>query len=295
MRSSVVVFGLFLLSFGASAQQLVVTAEGHDGAAPGDVKQSDVSVQLDARPAKVTGWTHLAGDLELYIVIDDGSDTDLGLQFDNLKTFIDSQPAGTKIGLAYLRNGSALIAAPVTAGRDEVIKKLRLPIGMPGIAASPYMGVSDLVKKWPATEARREVLLISSGIDPYSPPDPENPYLQTAIAAAQRAGIAVHSIYYPEAGHLGHSYWRRNWGENYLSELGDATGGEAYWLGLERPVAFEPYLKDFAQRLENQYRLTMDGDDLKSGLHRVKIADSKQGVSLVAAEKVLIPSRHAAS
>lgn len=295
MRSSVVVFALFLLSLGASAQQLVVTAEGHHGAAPGDVKRNDVSVQLDNRPATVMGWTHLAGDLELYIVIDDSTDTDLGLQFSSLKEFIARQPAGTKIGLAYLRNGSALIAAPVTAGREEVVKKLRLPLGMPGIAASPYMGVSDLVKKWPASEARREVLLISSGVDPYSPPDPLNPYLQSAIADAQRAGIVVHSIYYPEAGHWGHSYWRRNWGENYLSELGDGTGGEAYWQGPETPVTFDPYLKDFGQRLENQYLLRVDGDDLKSGLHRVKVVDAKQGVSLMAAEKVLIPGRHAAS
>ena len=102
----------------------------------------------------------------------------------------------TEIGLAYLRNGSATVVAPLTADHEHVAKALRLPLGQPGIAASPYMGISDLVKKWPARGARREVLLISSGIDPWSPPDPENPYLQKAIADAQRAGILVHSIYY---------------------------------------------------------------------------------------------------
>ena len=83
------------------------------------------------------------------------------------------------------------------------------------------MGISDLLKKWPAAGARREVLLITSGIDPWSPPDPQNPYLQKAIADAQRGGVLVHSIYYAEGGHFGHSYSRVNWGQNYLSELGD--------------------------------------------------------------------------
>ena len=71
-----------------------------------------------------------------------------------------------------------------------------------------------------------------------SPPDPQDIYLEKAISDAQRAGMLVHSIYFPEAGHLGHSYWRGNWGQNYLSELTDETGGELYWCrGWHTPVS----------------------------------------------------------
>ena len=151
------------------------------------------------------------------------------------------------------------------------------------------MGISDLVKKWRASGSRREVLLISSGIDPYySPPDQQNPYLRKAIEDAQRAGILVHSIYFAEAGHLGHSYWQINWGQNYLSELGDETGGEAYWQGLTSPVSFEPFLKDLAQRLQNQYLLTVISRDEKSGLTPVRVTSSEAGVSLMAASKIYI-------
>lgn len=276
----------------AFGQQLVVTAEGHHGVAPPEVMKDDVSVEVNRRPAPVAKWIPLRGDragLELYIAIDEGDDSDLGNQFRSLKDFIHGQPGTARIGLAYLRNGAANIVAPLTTDHDQVAKALRLPIAEPGISASPYMGISDLVKKWPASGNRREVLLISSGIDTYySPPDQENPYLLKAIGDAQRAGILVHSIYFAEAGHLGHSYWRINWGQNYLSELGDETGGEAYWQGSTSPVSFDPYLKDLAQRLQNQYLLTVIPKGEKSGLTPVHLVASQPGVSLMAPSQIYI-------
>ena len=153
------------------------------------------------------------------------------------------------------------------------------------------MGISDLVKKWPASDTRhgdtrREVLLISSGIDPWSPVDPQNPYLLQAINDAQRAGILVHSIYYAEAGRLGRNSWSVNWGENYLSELGEATGGEAYWQGLHSPVSFAPYLRDLARRLQSQYLVTLIPQDKRSGLTPVRVTTSEPGVSLMAASRM---------
>jgi hypothetical protein len=282
-------FTFLLFSAAAFGQHLVVTAEGHHEAAPPQLMKDDVSVEVNKHPARVESWVPLRGDqanLELYIVIDDGESTDLGVQFNDLKAFINAQPATTRVGLAYLRNGSANIVSPLGTDRAASTKALRLPIGQPGIAASPYMGIADLVKKWPAADARREALLISSGIDAWSPPDPQNPYLMDAIAHAQRAGILVHSIYYSGAGHFGHSYWRVNWGQNYLSELGDETGGEAYWQGLTSPVSFAPYLKDLSQRLQNQYLLTVSVDSTKGDLEPVRVMASKPGVSLVAASKI---------
>jgi hypothetical protein len=293
MNYRLVALAFFGVSISAFGQHLIVTAEGHHDSPPPVVLQDDVSVELNKQPARIETWVPLRGNqanLELYIVIDDGEDTDLGLQYASLKSFINDQPATTRIGLAYLRNGSAYVVAPLTTDRDQVAKAFRLPLGQPGISASPYMGVSDLIRKWPGTNARHEVLLITSGIDPYYvPADPENPYLQTAIADAQRAGVLVHSIYYAEAGHLGHSYWRVNWGQNYLSELGDETGGEAYWQGTLSPVSFDPFLKDLSLRLQNQYLLTLTSGKGKTGLEPVRVASTRSGTSLMAASKILIP------
>ena len=288
-RFPVALFALFCGAAGAFAQHLVVTAEGHHGSAPPVVTQDDLTAEVNRKPASVEKWIPLRGEqaaLQLYIVIDDGSDTDLGLQFPSLKSFINAQPPSTEVGLAYLRNGSAEIAAPPASDRTALEKKLRIPMGEPGIAASPYMGISDLTKKWPAVDARREVLLITSGVDPWEPANPENLYLEIAIRDAQRAGILVHSIAFPGAGHMGHSYWQANWGQNYLSELGDGTGGEAYWQGFGSPVSFDPYLKDLAQRLNNQYLLTLGVADSQKGLQDVRVQASNPKVSLMSATKV---------
>jgi hypothetical protein len=281
-------------SVAAFGQHLVVTAEGHHGAAPPEIGKDEVSVEVNRKPAAVQDWVPLRGDrasLELFIVIDDGDDPELANQFGSLRTFLNGQPGNARTGLAYLRNGGATVVAPLTADHAQVAKALRLPLGQPGIAASPYMGISDLIKKWPAANARREVLLISSGIDTWSPADPQNIYLQKAIADAQRGGILVHSIYYGEAGHRGHSYWQVNWGQNYLSELGDETGGEAYWQGFNSPVSVDPFLKDLALRLQNQYLLTVAADNLHGDLEPVKVTSSKAGVSLVAASKIHVQKK----
>jgi len=285
---------LLALSSVGFAQNIVVTAEGHHGSAPPDITKDEITVVVGKHPVHVEEWTPLRGQhaaLDLYIAIDDGLDTDIGSQFPSLKSFIAEQPEFTHIGVAYLSNGEALIAAPFSSSREQAARALRLPLGDPGISASPYISLSDLIRKWPATGDRREILVISSGIDPYSPADPLNPYLQTAIADAQRAGILVHSIYYPGAGHLGHNYFRINWGENYLSELGDATGGEAYWQGYGSAVLFDAFLKDFNQRLRNQYLLTLTPGDTRGGLAPIRVKSTNPQVSLVAAKQIWFAHR----
>ena len=289
MKKLIVPAAFLALSSVAFGQNIIVTAEGHHGAAPPEVTKDEITVVVGKHSGHVEEWTPLRGDhaaLDLYIAIDDGLDTDVAIQFNSLKSFIAEQPASTRIGLAYLRNGEALIAAPVTADRQRVAAALRLPLGEPGISASPYLSISDLIKKWPAGSIRREVLVISSGIDPYSPANPLNPYLEKTVADAQRAGILVHSIYYAGAGHLGHNYFRVNWGENYLSELGDATGGEAYWQGFGSPVLFDAFLKDLNQRLGHQYLLTLSPADTKGGFEPIRVVSGNSQVSLVAAKQV---------
>jgi len=283
---------LLFLSCAAFAQSLIVTAEGRDGKPAPDLAKDDVAAMVNNKPAAIQNWVPLRGPqaaLELFIVIDDGVSAELGAQFETLKSFINALPNSTTVGLAYLRNGAAAIVAPMSVNHAGIAKALRLPLAQPGISASPYMGISDLLKRWPAAETRREVLLIASGIDPWSPPDPQNPYLQKAIADAQRAGVLIHSIYYSEAGHLGHSFWRSNWGQNYLSELGDETGGEAYWQGLGSPVSFAPYLKDLSERFNHQYVLTIAIDSSKKEqVEPLRVTTSKACVSLVAASRIYI-------
>ncbi len=155
MRYALLALAITAASASAFGQHLIVTAEGNHGAAPPELMKDEVTVEVDKRPAGIKEWVPLRGDeakLDLYVVIDDGEDTDLGLQFQSLKAFMNHQPETTRIGLAYLRNGAAMIVAPLSTDHAAIAKAIRLPLGQPGISASPYMGISDLVKKWPTTE-----------------------------------------------------------------------------------------------------------------------------------------------
>ena len=77
--------------------------------------------------------------------------------------------------------------------------------------------------------SRREIVMISSGIEGLGGGfTPDNPYVDAGIQSAQKAGVVVYTIYSPSVGHYGHSYWRSTWGQNFLSQLSDETGGEFY-------------------------------------------------------------------
>jgi len=268
---------------------LVVTAEGKSIPT---IQGADVMVYQGKTRATVRDWVPLEGDragLQLTILIDDGLNTSLGTQLGDLKKFIIGLPASTEIAVAYMRNGSANMAQTWTADHTRAMDALRLPTGTPGIDASPYITLSELIKKWPPTDKRREVLMVTDGVDLLGGPPPQDPYLDDAIRDAQRAGVVVYSIYYRGEGHAGHSYWRINWGQNYLSQLSEETGGEAYWQGFGNPVSFAPYLDDLGEKLKHQYLLTfLAKPDKKPSLEPVKLRTEFHHVELLSADKAYV-------
>ncbi len=276
--------------------QLLVTAEPKHGTEVPEIKREDVMVFEGRDRLPVTEWLPARGDragLELYILIDDDADPSLGSQLQDIRQFINAQPPSTKIGIAYMRNGTAQIVQAPTAGHATAANALRLPVGAAGVDASPYFALSALVKKWPATSDRREVLVVSDGIDRYyGAGDLADPYLEAAIDDAGKAGIAVSAIYTPGTGHFGHSYWQNHWGQMYLSELADRTGGEAYYIGFSgAPVSFAPYLDQLAHRLGNQYFLSfLAKPERKAGWRQVRVSTEIHGVDLVSAGRVFVPA-----
>jgi hypothetical protein len=272
---------------------LVVTVEARHGSNVPDIGREDVMVFEGRDRDKVTAWLPLQGEhagLELFILLDDSSNVSLGSQLEDIRQFIGAQPATTKIGIAYMQNGTAQVLQNLTADHMLASKALRLPLGHAGANASPYFSLGDLIKRWPANSERREVLMITDGIDRYWGSGPDNAYVDSVIEQAQRAGIVVFSIYTPGEGHYGHSFWRMNWGQNYLSQVGDETGGEAYYLGNGAPVSFAPYLEDITRRLGRQYLLTfLAKPQKKAGMQRVKLQTEVPNAELVSADRVYVP------
>ena len=132
--------------------------------------------------------------------------------------------------------------------------------------------------------------MITSGIDNVYMGSIDNPYVDAAIQDAQCAGVVVFSIYTPSAGHMGHSYYRTYWGQNYLSELSEMTGGESYYLmGPQSPVSFSPYLKKLSEQLPDQFLLSfVPKPDKKAGLQSVKVTSEIHDVDFLHQDKVCV-------
>jgi hypothetical protein len=237
----------------------------------------------------------LQGDhagLEFVILLDDSASVSLGSQLEDLRQFINAQPPSTKIGVAYMQNGTAQIVQNPTSDHAAAAKALRLPMGSPGANASPYFSLGDLIKRWPPSQERHEVLMVTDGMDRYWGSGPDDAYVDEVIQQAQRAGVIVYSIYTPGVGHYGHSFWRTYWGQNYLSQLSDETGAESYYLiGSAPPVTFTPYLEDITRKLNHQYLVTfVPKPEKKAGMRRIKVETEVPNAELVSADKVWVPA-----
>lgn len=286
-----------LLAGAAWAQQAVpvsifVSAQPKHGQEVPAIYPEDVMVFQGDQRMRVTEWAPLQGEqagLELFLLIDDAIDSSLGLQFKDLREFIQEQPSTTRIALGYIRFGSVHVVQELTTDHAAVANGLRLPIGS-GTMASPYIALKNLMEDWPETTGRRHIFLISSGFDALQP-GPTNTYLENAIEQAQRMGIQIYSIYAGQFAHAGDAYWGFRWGQDNLLQLADETGGDVYWQGLHMPLSFGPYLDRFADRLKHQYKLTfLARSHKKPGLERIRLETEVPHVELVAAEKVYVPA-----
>ena len=276
------------------AVHVVVTVEPRHGSNVPVINREDVMVYQGHDRARVTDWLPLEGEhagLQLFILVDEAASTSLGSQLEDIRQFINAQPSTTAIGVAYMRNGTADILQNPTNDHMQAAKALRLPLGDVGASGSPYFSVVDLIKRWPEGAVRREILMVSDGIDRFGGGGPSDPYVDSAIEDAQRAGVILYSIYTPGVGHYGHSFWRMNWGQNYLSQISDETGAESYYLGFGAPVSFAPYLDDLNHRLTRQYLLTfLAKPERKAGFQQFKLRTEVPNAELVAADRVYVPA-----
>jgi len=305
-------FALFLgVIFGpapASAQQtnsstdvpvhMVVTVKSHHGTQPPAVAADDVKVFQKGKPDAVASWVPLQGDragLQLYILIDDTSRSTLALQYSSIDKFIEEQPATTAIGVGYMRNGTVFTAQNLTTDHALAEKSLRFPLGFGAGYTSPYLALSELMKKWPDTKDRREVLMITSGTDPlgggFSNDPYTNPYLDAAFDQAQRGGFIVYSIYSPGVGRASRGLFRTDLAQSGLDLLAQKTGGETYYLAFGSPVDITPYLQDVNNSLKHQYALTFLAKSAKKPtLEPVKVKTEMPNTGLVTAEDGYIGS-----
>jgi hypothetical protein len=296
--------GALLMAAAAFAQnedrqgqgQAVVTAlPAHGGEQAGNISLGDLKIKLDGKPGAVTGWTPLRGAdsrLELVLLIDGSARVSLGSQLDEITHFIQETPTNTKIAIAYMQGGRAVLASPLSADPALVLRSLRLPGGSAGSNGSPYFCLSDLAQHWPSTDrgARREVVMITDGVDNYEMRyDPSDPYVQAAITDSVRAGLVVYAMYWHDQGRASSSEYESNAGQNLLLEVTQATGGYSYWQGMGNPVSFQSYFEDLRRRLRNQYALSFASQlSGKPGVAFMKLKVGVPSIKIDAPQQVYV-------
>jgi hypothetical protein len=88
------------------------------------------------------------------------------------------------------------------------------------------------------------------------------------------------------------NYWEALNGQMFISKLAEETGGESFYLGLQRPVSFKPYLDSLQKIFDNQYLLSFTAaPGTKAGRRYIRVNTEIAGVELAVADSVWVPAK----
>jgi len=283
---------------GTPVRITVTAASRAKGQEPPPLSKADFLIYQDHNRRPVLDAVRQSGEnnkLDLYILIDDSTATDVTLDYSEIKSFVRELPSPARVGVVYALNGTVRVAQDLTSDREAALKTLRIPIGRTGAGGGIYLSLADMAKRLTASpDRRRAILLLSSGIDLYRGIEDSYPGLNTdldsAIRQLTRGGITVYPIYISPAAHFLRNLFLINNGQSCLSRLADETGGEAYFQGLETPVDMKPFLDEMARHLDNQYLVTFAAKPrAKSGYANIRVTTEVSGVDLAGPDLVYVP------
>ena len=277
------------------------------------LKQEEVKVKQGKTFLQVTQLIPAQGDnaaLQLMILIDDTLNTQaVGNNLNDIKEFIKAQPPSTVVAVGYMSNATVNMVQNFSADHEQAINAIRLPRGAVSSMDSPYLSLISVVKGWPQQNVRREVLMVSDGVDRLRGEKPTAAQLgpgfgiepiyhsmptmsldaTSASEISQRYNVIVHSIYSPGVGRAGRSSWDLQLGLGGLTKLADETGGECYSLGTSPLVSFKPYLDRLQKALDNQYYLVfLATPKKKAGFQRVNIQTEVDNAEILAPDNVWV-------
>jgi hypothetical protein len=274
------------------------------------LQKEDVKVRQGKTSLTVTQLIPAQGNdaaLQLMILIDDTLNTSVGNNLTDLKNFIAAQPPSTVIGVGYMSNATVNVVQLFTADHDLAVKAVRLPRGSFSTMDSPYLSLISLVKGWQQQNVRREILLVTDGIDRLRGEQPQPSRLgpnfgtvyhsaptistdaNSASEISQRYNVIVHSLYAVGVGRAGRSSWDLQLGLSGLSKISAETGGECFSLGTSQLVSFQPSLERLQKLLSNQYYLVFQAVPRKNaGLQRINIQTELSNSEILAPDNVWV-------
>ena len=274
------------------------------------LQREDVKVKQGKTFLRVTQLIPAQGEnaaLQVIVLIDDTLNTSVGNNLTDIKDFISAQPPSTVIAVGYMSNAGVNVVQNFTADHDLAVKAVRLPRGSLSTMDSPYLSLISLVKGWPPQNVRREVVMVTDGIDrlrgekpqpsrlgpSFGPVYHSMPTISTDATSAseisQRYNVLVHSIYAPGVGRAGRSSWDLEVGISGLTKIAEETGGECFSLGTSQLVSFKPYLERLQKMLSNQYYVVFQAvPRKKAGFQRVNIQTELSNSEILAPDNVWV-------
>ena len=295
---------------GAVQVHLVVTNEAARGDDVPTLQQGDVKVKQGKNFLKVNQLIPAQGKdaaLQLFILIDDTLDPRVGSNLNDLRDFTNAQSASTLIAIGYMSNATVNIVQNFTADHDLAVKALRIPRGILSTMDSPYLSLISLVKGWTQQNVRREVLMVTDGLDRLrgEKPSPSRlgpgfgpvyhsmptlrPDVNSASELSQRYNVLVYSLYAVGVGRAGRSSWDLQTGLSGLTKLANETGGDCFSLGTTNAVSFKPYLDRLQKMFDNQYYVVFQATPKgKGGLQRVNVTTEVSNAEIAAPDNVWV-------
>lgn len=295
---------------GAVQVHLVVTNEAARGDDVPTLQQGDVKVKQGKNFLKVSQLIPAKGDnaaLQLFVLIDDALGSGVGNNLNDIRDFINAQPASTVIAVGYMANAAVNVAQNFTADHQLAVKAVRLPRGSLSTMDSPYLSLISLVKGWPQQNVRREVLMVTDGIDRLRGEQPVSsrlgpnygpvyhsmptmsPDVNSASEISQRYNVLVYSLYAVGVGRAARSSWDQQIGLSGLTKLADESGGDCFSLGTSSLVSFKPYLERLQKNFDNQYYVVFHATPKgKGGLQRVNVTTEVSNAEIAAPDNVWV-------
>lgn len=287
---------------------LVITDQAANDSSDAPVlRADDIQVRQGRNALKVTQLIPARDDNaanQFFVLVDETCDTSIGNNLNDLRDFINAQPQSTMVGVAYMSNATVQILQNLTVDHATAARAIRLPRGNLSAMDSPYLSLISLVRSWPQQNVRRQVLMVTDGIDRLRGEGPGRPGRSTlrtlptispdadrASNASQRAGVIVHSIYSPGVGRLGRNAWEAQLGQSGVAKIADETGGEYFALGTGAPVSFKPFLDRLQRIFNNQYFLVFQAIPRnREGLQRINISTTVANADIASANNVWVPA-----
>lgn len=197
--------------------------------------------------------------LNLAILIQDDLEARVGTELKVTREFIRSMPAGSRVMVGYITNGSLQVRQKFTEDLDKAANSLRVPRSSDAVSSyNPYIEVIEALRLFKdGGKNRNAILLISDGLDTSRGFDTTSAAqtldLERAIREANRRNVAVYSFFAPSVGLTSSSHIAASYGQSSLNRLANETGGRAFFQGSTGYVTFDSYFDRLRETLNEQY------------------------------------------